>query len=94
MTVNDDADEAAKIEKANATPDKVVSKKPCAKDVSFWGQILAGLWIATMTVLKGMNLINLEIDDIIYSAIAMVGVFSPVYISVWLEKLRDIRFGK
>jgi hypothetical protein len=70
-----------------------VEKKKGAKEYSLFAQIFAAVWVAALTILKGMNIIALDTVDIIYTAIAIVGIFSPVYISIFLEKIRDIRFG-
>jgi hypothetical protein len=64
------------------------------KEFSKAVQIVAALWIAVLTVLKGFGTVNLEIDEIIYSGVSIAAIFMPVYFSIWLEKIRDIRFGK
>ncbi|MDR1933935.1 MAG: hypothetical protein LBQ57_14070 [Spirochaetales bacterium] len=70
-------------------------KKPAgAKEVSLAAQIASALWIAVHTVLKGIGIMNLEMSDIIYSGISIAAIFMPVYFSIWLEKIKDIRFGK
>lgn len=65
-----------------------------AKEISKAAQIAAALWIVSLTILKGFGIVNLEIDEIIYSGISIAAIFMPVYFSIWLEKIRDIRFGK
>jgi hypothetical protein len=69
------------------------SALPAAKTTSKAAQIFAALWIVALTIGKASGIIKLEIDDIIYSGISIAAVFMPVYFSIWLEKIRDIRFG-
>jgi hypothetical protein len=33
-------------------------------------------------------------SDIIYSGIAIAAIFMPVYFSIFLDKIKDIRLGK
>jgi hypothetical protein len=64
------------------------------KEFSKAAQITAALWIASLTILKAFGIVKLEIDEIIYSGVSIAAIFMPVYFSIWLEKVRDIRFGK
>lgn len=64
-----------------------------AKTQSRWAMLFSTVWIAVLTVLHGLGVISLEVTDIIYSAIAIVGVWSPAYMSIWLDKIKEIRFG-
>jgi hypothetical protein len=64
-----------------------------AKQSSFLAQIIAALWVAVMAVLKGLGKINMEMTDIILSGGAIAAVFCPVFVSIWLEKIRDIKWG-
>jgi hypothetical protein len=65
-----------------------------AKASSFMAQVVAALWIAVMSVLKGLGKIQLEMTDIIISGVIIAGVFSPVFVSIWLDKIRDIKWGR
>jgi mannose/fructose/N-acetylgalactosamine-specific phosphotransferase system component IIC len=67
---------------------------PGGKSSSRAAQIFAATWIIALTILKAVEFIKLEIDEIIYSGFAIAGVFIPCYFSIWLDKIRDIRFGK
>jgi hypothetical protein len=67
---------------------------PGAKITSKVAQVFAALWIAGLTIGKAFGIIKLGIDDIIYSGISIAAIFMPVYFSIWLEKIRDIRFSK
>jgi hypothetical protein len=69
-------------------------KKMGAKQYSLFAQIFSGTWIAVLTILKGLKIISLELTDIIYSGIAIAAIFSPVYFSIYLDKIKDIRLAK
>lgn len=68
-------------------------KKRGAKQYSLFAQIFASVWVIVLTLCKGFRIVSLEISDIIYSGIAIAGIFMPVYFSILLEKIRDIRWG-
>jgi len=55
--------------------------------------IIAGVWIAVLTILKGLSIMKLDMGDIIGSGISIAAVFSPVYFSIFLDKIKDIRTG-
>jgi hypothetical protein len=74
--------------------EKRESKKPGAKQYSLFAQIFSGVWVAVLTVLKGIKIITLETTDIVYTGIAIAAIFSPVYFSIFLDKIRDIRLAK
>lgn len=68
--------------------------KKGAKDYSLFSMIFSGVWIITLTLLKGFDVIKLSImEEIIPSGIAIAGVFSPIYFSIFLDKIKDIRFN-
>jgi hypothetical protein len=69
-------------------------KKMGAKQYSLFAQIFSGLWIAVLTILKGFKIISLELGDIIYSGVAVAAIFSPVYFSIFLDKIKEIRLAK
>lgn len=69
------------------------NKKTGAKQYSLFAQIFSALWIIVLTICKGFNFVSLEIGDIIYSAIAIAGIFMPVYFSIWLDKIKEIKLG-
>jgi hypothetical protein len=69
-------------------------KKLGAKQYSLFAQIFSGTWIAVNTVLKGLQIMELEMSDIIYSGVAIAAIFMPVYFSIFLDKIQDIKFSK
>jgi hypothetical protein len=69
-------------------------KKMGAKQYSLFAQIFSGIWIAVHTILKGMGIMKLEMSDIVYSGIAIAAIFMPVYFSIFLDKIKDIKLSK
>jgi hypothetical protein len=65
-----------------------------AKQYSLFAQIFSGLWIAVHTILKGIGITHLDMSDIVYSGIARAAIFMPVYFSIFLDKIKDIKIGK
>jgi hypothetical protein len=74
--------------------EKQETKKLGAKQYSLFAQIFSGAWVAVLTVLKGLSVITLETSDIVYTGIAIAAIFSPVYFSIFLDKIREIRLAK
>ena len=69
------------------------SKKLGAKLLSKIAMIFAGIWIASLTIIKGFGKIELSITDIIYSGVAIAAVWTPTYFSIFLDKVKDIKLG-
>jgi hypothetical protein len=65
-----------------------------AKQYSLFAQIFSGLWIAVHTILKGVGITHLDMSDIVYSGIAIAAIFMPVYFSIFLDKIKDIKLTK
>jgi hypothetical protein len=54
--------------------------------------IISGTWLIVATILKGLGIMNLDIkNDIIPIAITLVCVFSPVYCSIILDKIKELK---
>jgi hypothetical protein len=70
-----------------------LQKTASAKEISKWSMVVAALWIGALSLVKGIWGFGLEMTDIIYSGLALAAVFSPVYLNIMLEKIRDIRAG-
>ena len=64
-----------------------------AKNLSKWTMFFASLWIAILTVLKGMKIIDLSINEIIISGGFMCIMWSPTYLSIFLDKIKEIKLG-
>jgi hypothetical protein len=77
----------------------VEKKQRGAKDVSFASMVIAGIWIAAMSLLKAFwHIISeaefgLSMMEILLSGIALAAIFTPVYFSIFLDKIRDIKIG-
>lgn len=69
------------------------NKELTVKGCSKWAMIFSSFWIALLTILKGLKVIQLELKDILYSGIAITAIWSPTYFSIWLDKIKEIRFG-
>jgi len=65
------------------------------KDASLLGQIIAALWVAGWSAAKYISggLQNVQISDIILSGCGEAACFTPVYFSIIMDKIKDIRFG-
>lgn len=74
------------------------TEKKGAKSYSLIGQIFASFWIGgwnAFQFIKDISIGNhIEVSDIVYSGIAIVACYSPVYFSILFDKIREIRFGK
>lgn len=68
-----------------------------AKGVSLIGQIVGAIWIggwnAFQFLFKILHGQSVDVNDIVYSGIAVVACFSPVYVSILLDKIKALRFG-
>ncbi len=71
-----------------------------AKEISKWSMVVAALWIGILSLVKAAwpalsagKEFGLAMGDIILSGLALAAVFSPIYFSIFLEKIRDIKTG-
>ena len=69
-----------------------------AKTTSLWGQIFMALWIAGWSTYKFIietrtGNLSFPITDIMLSGVGVAASFSPVYFSIIMDKIKDIRFG-
>ena len=60
-----------------------------AKILSKTAMVFSSIWIAALTLLKGYGKIDLEIDAIIYSGVAITAVWTPTFISIVTDKIKD-----
>ena len=80
------------IEKSIGTVDK--KKKGKAKISSLIAQIIAAIWVAVWSAMKFIKASgDINISDVIFSGFAIAACFSPVYFSLILDKIKNIRFG-
>lgn len=68
-----------------------------AKTTSLWGQIFMAIWIAGWSAYKFVVEIRagmiIPVTDIMLSGVGVAASFSPVYCSIIMDKIKDIRFG-
>jgi hypothetical protein len=85
-------------EKAKPVEEK---KKPGAKDVTLVSMVIAGIWIGVLSLLKAFWVLffgaektfGLSMEEILLSGVVMAAIFSPIYLSIILDKIKDIRLG-
>jgi len=66
-----------------------------AKSSSLWGQIVAAIWIAGWSSFKFFKTpLSIDIGDVILSGLAIAACFLPVYFSIIMDKIKDIKIGK
>lgn len=75
------------------TEEQQTEKKGGAKTYSKISMILGSLWIVVGTILRavGVFVSTITESDIITSGFAIMAVWSPTYISMWLDKLTKAR---
>ena len=57
-----------------------------AKVLSKIAMVFAGVWIIILTLLKGFGKIDLSINEIIGSGVAVAAVWTPTYFSIIVDK--------
>ena len=65
--------------------------KAGAKLCSRVAMAFSSVWIAALTICKGTGVIKLDVDEIIISGAAIVGIWCPTFLSVYLDKIKAIR---
>ena len=64
-----------------------------AKNMSKAAMAFSSTWIAVLTIMKGFGIIDLEVTEIAVSGLAICAPWCPTYVSIWLDKIKSIRFG-
>lgn len=62
-----------------------------AKILSKGAMIFSSAWIALLTIAKGYGKIELTIDEIIYSGVAITAVWTPTFISIITDKIKGAK---
>jgi len=89
----------SEIDKGAGIPGASIHKTASAKEISKWSMVVAALWIGVLSLVKAAwpavssGEFGLAMGDIILSGLALAAVFSPIYFSIFLEKIRDIKAG-
>jgi hypothetical protein len=77
--------------------DSTEKKEIGAKDISLASMVLAAVWIGVWSAVKALwglfssALFGLEMKEILWSGIAIAGVFSPVFVSIVLDKIKGAK---
>ncbi len=91
------AEEEKKVAESSKTATATKQKKGKAKITSLIAQALAALWIGIWNGLQFAKMIksgmHIEVTDIILSGLSIAACFSPVYFSMIMDKIKNIRFG-
>lgn len=68
-----------------------------AKPASLWAQIIAAVWVGGWCSFQFIKEImagnHVPIVDFILSGFAIAGSFIPVYFNLFMDKIKDIKFG-
>lgn len=93
------AEEEKKVTESNesSTVATTKKKKGKAKITSLVAQALAAFWIGFWNALQFAKMIksgmHIKVTDIILSGLSIAACFSPVYFSMIMDKIKNIRFG-
>jgi hypothetical protein len=69
-----------------------VKVKTSASEVSKWSMVVAAIWIAGLSLLKALwpllsgTEFGLTMNEILLSGVVLAAVFTPVYLSMWIDK--------
>ncbi|PIE98618.1 MAG: hypothetical protein CR988_02330 [Treponema sp.] len=70
-------------------------KKLKAKTASLIGMILSVVWIVLWCSLKFIGVFSsIQVSEVLYSGLAIGGVFAPVSVGIIFDKVKDIKFAK
>ena len=65
-----------------------------AKPISLKSQLIAALWIAGWSAFKFiLKPAAISVKDVLFSGLGIAACFSPVYLSIVMDKIKEIRFG-
>ena len=65
-----------------------------AKPISLKSQLIAALWIAGWSAFKFiLKPAAISVNDVLFSGLGIAACFSPVYLSIVMDKIKEIRFG-
>lgn len=68
-----------------------VQKKAGAKKMSAFAMLFSSVWVAGLTILKGLGVIDLDIKEIIYTGLAITAVWSPTFVSIYFDKIKILK---
>ena len=71
-----------------------------AKEISKWSMVIASIWIGVLSLVKAFwplfvidKPFGLDMGEIIISGVALAAIFTPVYFSIFLDKVKEIKIG-
>ncbi|MDR2785004.1 MAG: hypothetical protein LBB83_03715 [Treponema sp.] len=70
----------------------VKAKTASASAISKWSMVVASIWIAALSLLKAFwpvlsnTEFGLTMNEILLSGVVLAAVFTPVYLSLWIDK--------
>lgn len=69
-------------------------KKSATKSTLF-AQIFCAIWIGVWCTFKFVHdgIENIEVNDIIFAGLGVVGCFSPVFINMFFDKVQNIKYN-
>jgi NADH:ubiquinone oxidoreductase subunit 5 (subunit L)/multisubunit Na+/H+ antiporter MnhA subunit len=74
-------------------------KAASASEISKWSMVVASIWIAGLSLLKAFwHLLSdtefgLTMNEILLSGVVLAAVFTPVYLSLWIDKFTAVFKG-
>lgn len=75
-------------------PNVVEKKTVSARESSKWAQIIAAVWIGGWSAFSFISGRNIPIVDILLSGLGIAATFIPVYFSIIMDKLKEIKLTK
>ncbi len=65
------------------------------KNSSLWAQIIAAVWIAGWSATKFISKPqSIDMADVMFSGLGIAACFMPIYFSIIMDKIKDIKIGK
>lgn len=66
------------------------SKKGGMKAYSKRAMVFSSVWLVVATVLRAVLKVNISMQDILIVAVSIVAIWTPGYISIWIDKVSAI----
>lgn len=79
------------MEKESDCPEEKETKKKGAKKMSAFAMFFSSTWIAGLTLLKGLEVISLSVQEIIYTGLAITAVWCPTFVSIYFDKIKILK---
>ena len=99
-------DKQITVEDTKEAVKEAASKKAGAKEITLFAMILAGVWIIVLCLVKAFwgvfgilwkplkeVTFGLSVGEILYSGVVLAAVFTPIYFSIILDKVKEIKMG-